>query len=225
MFKFSPANTKLRKLQEKLKQKVYSFDLLAGYSCPFADKCLSKAVEIDKSLRIKDGPNSWFRCYSASQEVLYSNVYRLRRSNFQEVRKLCHNPKVLAKKLSGAIPSDANCVRWHVSGDFFAKNYMRAAIRVAEMNPNIVFYGYTKAVKWWKELRQGVPPNFHITISIGGKQDNLIDRKMITSRVINNIEEQKIWQLEIDEDDSHAYYNNNDFLLLVHGIQPAGIKT
>jgi hypothetical protein len=97
---------------------------------------------------------------------------------------------------------------------------MRAAIEVARKNPSIVFYAYTKAIKWWCELRANAPPNFRITASIGGKEDRLIDNKMCSARVINSQDEQKIWNLDIDEDDSHAYFNNNDFLLLIHGVQP-----
>ena len=49
MLKFSIANAKIEALKkvEELqpyladKRKVYSLDLLSGYSCPFAEKCLS----------------------------------------------------------------------------------------------------------------------------------------------------------------------------------------
>jgi hypothetical protein len=86
MLKFSKANAKIEALKEVPelakyldgKRKVYSFDLLSGYSCPFAEKCLSKAtVQIDGKRKIKDGPKTEFRCFSASQEVQYTNVYNL----------------------------------------------------------------------------------------------------------------------------------------------------
>ena len=52
MIKFSAANTKLKKLYKVAAlakwlaggKKIYSFDLLSGHSCPFADRCLSKAI-------------------------------------------------------------------------------------------------------------------------------------------------------------------------------------
>ena len=52
MLKFSNANAKIEalknddELSEYLtdKRKVYSLDLLSGYSCPFAQACLSKAA-------------------------------------------------------------------------------------------------------------------------------------------------------------------------------------
>ena len=79
MLKFSKANAKTEALKQvdelkpylEGKQKIYSLDLLSGYSCPFAEKCLSKAT-VDKATgkrKIKDGPYTAFRCFSASQEV------------------------------------------------------------------------------------------------------------------------------------------------------------
>ena len=95
MVKWSEANAKIEALQtvESLKQylegkKVYSFDLLSGFSCPFAHDCLSKAVEDSEGKRtIKDGPNTKFRCFSASQEVQYNGVYNRRKNNFDSLRE------------------------------------------------------------------------------------------------------------------------------------------
>ena len=92
--KFSKANAKIEALSKvpelakylEGKRKVYSFDLLSGYSCPFADKCLSKATMIDGKRKIKDGPNTEFRCFSASQEVQYTNTYNSRKANFDALR-------------------------------------------------------------------------------------------------------------------------------------------
>jgi len=75
MLSFSEANAKIEALKEveelkpylEGKRKVYSFDLLSGYSCPFAEKCLSKAVLINGKRKIKDGPKTKLRCLSASQ--------------------------------------------------------------------------------------------------------------------------------------------------------------
>ena len=99
MLKYSPANAKTEALKEvdELKQflaspasldkrRIYSLDLLSGYSCPFAEECLSKAVIVDGKRKIKDGPKTKFRCFSASQEVQYTNVYNLRKHNFDTLR-------------------------------------------------------------------------------------------------------------------------------------------
>jgi hypothetical protein len=92
---FSNANAKLEELYNVPEleswladgRKVYSLDLLSGYSCPFAKDCLSKATptgELTKAgnprLKIVDGPETEFRCFSASQEVLLPNVYKRRKN-------------------------------------------------------------------------------------------------------------------------------------------------
>jgi len=110
MLKFSNANTKLKKLERFLDKgkKVYSFDLLSGHSCPFAKDCLSKAVEtVDGKRSIKDGPDTLFRCYAASQEVEYTNVYKLRKANFDTIADLIRNKaavSMIASEIQNALP-------------------------------------------------------------------------------------------------------------------------
>ena len=73
--KFQPANAKLKRLRELLaieygrKPNIYGFSLPAGYSCPFADECLSKADRITG--KITDGPDMKFRCFQASLEAVF----------------------------------------------------------------------------------------------------------------------------------------------------------
>ena len=87
--RFSKANTKIKALSvvKSLKpylnkKKVYSLDLISGYSCPFAEKCLSKVYVINGRRKIKDGPKTEFRCFSASQEALYPKTYDLRMNHY-----------------------------------------------------------------------------------------------------------------------------------------------
>jgi hypothetical protein len=102
--KFSAANTKLKKLYKlattvlkrwlgqkigRSTAKVYSFDILSGVDCPFAFNCKSQAEEqADGSRRIKDGPHTKFRCFSASQEVLFTNTYKSRKRNHDAIHSL-----------------------------------------------------------------------------------------------------------------------------------------
>jgi hypothetical protein len=102
--KFSAANTKLKKLYKlattvlkrwlgqkigRSTAKVYSFDILSGVDCPFAFLCKSQAEEqADGSRRIKDGPHTKFRCFSASQEVLFTNTYKSRKRNHDAIHAL-----------------------------------------------------------------------------------------------------------------------------------------
>ena len=68
--RYAPANAKLSALEARLGVTVYSFDLLSGVTCPFAQDCHSRVVvRADGSRSIQDGKRTLFRCFSASQEV------------------------------------------------------------------------------------------------------------------------------------------------------------
>ena len=234
MVKFSKANAKIEALKEVpslqpyLKgKKVYSFDLLSGYSCPFAKQCLSKAtVNAEGKRKIKDGPDTEFRCFSASQEVQYTNVYNLRKNNFDTLRGL--DVKEMVKEILSAMPKDMGVCRIHVAGDFFNEDYFYAWMVVANLKPHILFYAYTKSVKYWIANMDFVNerPNFVLTASYGGREDELIDSQNLRStKVIFSEEEADSLGLEIDHDDSHAAdpaKKNDDFALLIHGTQPKG---
>ena len=79
LLKFGKGNAKLGK-------KVYTFSLPSGYTCPAALECLSKSDRITG--KIKDGPQTKFRCFSASQEALFLNVYDIRRSNYESIKSM-----------------------------------------------------------------------------------------------------------------------------------------
>jgi len=236
MLKFSNANAKteaLKKVPElseylKDKRKIYSLDLLSGYSCPYAKACLSKAVvQSDGRRKIKDGVNNEFRCFSASQEVQYTNVYNLRKHNFDLLRQPDTHMDLL---LMDSMPKDAGIVRIHVAGDFFNSEYMWAWWLTASENPDILFYAYTKSLRFWLDVVEQMPilDNFILTASYGGSTDYMIDDPTFNFRsakvVFSEAEAEKLG-LEIDHDDSHAArpsLRNQDFALLIHGTQPKG---
>jgi hypothetical protein len=251
MLKFSDANTKLKalydvpELQEWLKQnptlstygkkgrKVYSLDLLSGWSCPFAKDCLSKVHETGEFSKagnpkvvLKDGPETEFRCFSASQEALLPNVYKKRKHNYDSLRGLHLNDMI--HRLNTDLPEDTGILRWHVGGDFFNSDYFFAAINVAMMNPDKLFYAYTKSIRYWIDLQEEWPilDNFVLTASYGGRDDSLIeDYNLRTSKVVYSEQEAHDLELAIDHDDSHAArpsLRNESFALMLHGTQPKG---
>ena len=233
--KFSKANAKIEALSKvpelakylEGKRKVYSFDLLSGYSCPFADKCLSKATMIDGKRKIKDGPNTEFRCFSASQEVQYTNTYNSRKANFDALRGMDHADE-MANAIQSAMPKNTGIVRIHVAGDFFSMKYFLAWIKVARQNPDKLFYAYTKSLMFWIKQIDMIPNNLVLTASRGGRLDNLIDEHNLReSVVVFSEQEAETRNLIIDHDDSHAArpsLKNNSFALLIHGIQPKGTE-
>jgi len=234
MVTFSEANAKIEALAEvpSLKKylegkKVYSFDLLSGYSCPFAKDCLSKAVEDSQGKRtIKDGPDTKFRCFSASQEVQYTGVYNRRKNNLDNLRGL--DTLELVKEILAAMPKDLGVCRIHVAGDFFNEKYFLAWLTIAKMFPQKLIYAYTKSLKYWVNNRELVDslPNFILTASYGGRDDAMIaEHSLRASKVVFSESEAESLGLTIDHDDSHAAdpeLKNQDFALLIHGTQPKG---
>jgi hypothetical protein len=232
MLKYSNANAKTEALKEVEelkpfladKRRIYSLDLLSGYSCPSANECLSKAVADENGKRkIKDGPNTKFRCFSASQEVQYTNVYNLRKHNFDTLRGLHLND--MTHELNQAMPENLGICRIHVAGDFFNADYMFAWINMAMMHQDRLFYAYTKSLKYWLQHMEWIEKldNFILTASYGGRDDDLIFKHGL--RHCNVIGSEAETHLPIDHDDSHAArpsQRHNSFSLLIHGTQPKG---
>jgi len=232
MLKYSNANAKTEALKrvDELKpfldngRKIYSLDLLSGYSCPSANECLSKAIIVDGKRKIKDGPNTKFRCFSASQEVQYTNVYNLRKHNFDTLRGLHVNDMI--HELNQSMPDNLGICRIHVAGDFFNSNYMFAWMNMAMMHPDRLFYAYTKSLKYWLKYREWIDQldNFVLTASYGGRDDEMIaEHDLRSTTVVFSEAEAAEAGLEIDHDDSHAArpsLKNQDFALLIHGTQP-----
>ena len=220
MLKYSPANAKTEALKEveELKpfliaahesgiphRKIYSLDLLSGYSCPSANECLSKAIIVDGKRKIKDGPNTKFRCFSASQEVQYNGVYNLRKHNFDTLRGLHVNDMI--HELNQAMPDNLGICRIHVAGDFFNSDYMFAWINMAMMHPDRLFYAYTKSLKYLLKYREYTEQvhNLVLTASRGGRDDSLIKSEMLREAIVVFSEaEAEEKGLTIDHDDSHA---------------------
>lgn len=235
MLKFSVANAKIRKLAKVRSlapylrdgKKVYSFDLLSGHNCPFAKDCLSKVVMDDGSRRIQDGKDIKFRCFSAMQEVLYPRVYEARKHNSDTIRELCKilGAADLGKLISASLPSNLGILRFHVGGDFFCQTYFDAAIEVARLNPNRLFYAYTKSLLYWTRRINDIPDNFVLTASRGGRQDALIDVYNLREAIVVFSQYQARKQkLPIDYSDHMAARpdkRNKNFALLLHAQQPA----
>lgn len=232
MLKFSPANAKTKRLKTlpelqsflTKKRKVYSLDLLSGWSCPGAKDCLARVHVSNKKRWLEDGPQAKFRCFSASQEVAFPNVYKLRKHNFDCLKK-CRSAIQCRDLILKSLPKNIGILRYHVGGEFFKQAYLNGAIAVALARPDILFYTYTKSLHFLQNVDMVDPangvilPNFLVTTSRGGKYDHLIPKLGVrTATVIleNNSD------LPIDHDDSHAATPGGNFALLIHGQQKAG---
>jgi hypothetical protein len=218
---FSNANSKLVKLEKTLQKKVISFSLPSGFACPGALDCLSRANPVTG--KITDGPNTKFRCFSASSEALYPALREMVWRNFEAIRALENDYSAIADLICSSLPDYFNVCRAHINGDFFSQAYFDAWIEVAKRNPSRHFYAYTKSVdKWVKRLNE-IPVNFVLTASRGGKHDALINQyNLKCAEVVFSEHEAKEKGLEIDKDDSHAAVGIKSFALLLHGTQPKG---
>ena len=219
--------TKLRfgKGNAKLDKRVATFSLPAGKTCPGAQDCKSMAIESGGKRTIKDGPKVKFRCFAASQEVLYRNTFNSRAFNLAELLKHKRNPSKMAELISGSLPPKAKYVRVHVSGDFFSQTYFSAWIQVANKHPDVLFYAYTKSLRFWVNRLGFIPRNLVLTASVGGKYDLLIHAHGLRyAQVVYSEAEAKKLGLAIDHDDTLAMGSGGSFGLLLHGTQPGGSK-
>ena len=235
MLYFSAANAKTKVLGKILGlnrgEKIYSLDLPAGHSCPGAKDCLARVILNSSGKRkIKDGPHTKFRCFSASQEVIYPAVYKRRQQNYAALRQT-RKSTATRNLILDSLPRNCKVLRYHVSGDFFKYSYLEGAYLAAMERPDILFYGYTKSLHFLRRLigkfylnhnlDKGVLlPNFLLTGSRGGKYDDLLTNlHMRTAEVIFS---EKETNLPIDHTDDHAATIGGSFALLIHGVQPAG---
>ncbi len=83
----------------------------------------------------------------------------------------------MVELINGSLPKNTGIVRIHVAGDFFSQQYLDAWYIVALRNPNILFYAYTKSLRFWVGGVTEMPTlhNFVLTASYGGRDDHMID--------------------------------------------------
>ncbi len=217
MLKFGKGNAKLG-------SRIRTFSLPSGWTCPGAKECKSKVVITKEGKRkVKDGPFTKFRCFSASNEALFPAVYNARQHNFKELKAVNRSLPKTARLIQDSLPGRTKWVRIHVAGDFYSQLYFDAWIVVANRNPDILFYAYTKSIPYWLKRLHKIPDNLLLTASFGGQYDALVKTNNLRyAKVVFTEAEAFKLDLEIDHDDSHAYTPGGSFALLLHGTQPKG---
>ena len=227
LLQVSATNQKFTKIDKT--RRVYSISLPAGYTCPFARDCHARAVmQEDGTRKIVDGPDTVFRCFSASQEAQYKATYTARHRNLALLKASKDPARLILDSLESKMPKRMHgpdgvaLVRPHISGDFFALWYLHAWCDVALMRPQWTVYAYTKALPLVARLCMR-PENFRLIASMGGTHDGLAEALgMRTARVVYSEEDAQRLGLEIDKDDSLAAYGRDSFALLIHATQPKG---
>jgi hypothetical protein len=210
----------------KLPNTTMTFALPAGFTCPGALHCLSKADPITG--KIKDGPQTLFRCSAASEETR-PTVRRSRHHNWSLLRGL--NTGAMAGLIDLSLRAQRRSyterVRWFTSGDCFSVPLRDALIETARRHPDLLFYLYSKNLPLWLELGEllRLPENLVLTASWGGRYDFLLADGLFnrTARVVNTQDEAYDLGLAIDFTDAMAYQSTpSHFAHLVHGTQPKG---
>ena len=227
---------KMSKQNKKLK-KTLIFDLPSGRTCPMASECHSYAVlNKDGKLTVKDGDNNKFRCFAASQEAQYKNVYNARKYNLDLILESLKGEygfyktyELINNSIQKHKTRNINKVRIHSSGDFFSGEYLRCWFAVARLNPLMKFYCYSKSLHLFG-TNVSIPDNFYLTASMGGLRDDLIHKGHFKRwAIVVNSEAEAIKKgiehigrpYKIDKDDSSCF-EDSPFALLIHGTQKKG---
>ena len=207
----------------KLTETIATFSLPSGWTCPSALECLSKANR--ETGKMTDGEHCRFRCFSASQEAVFPTVRNARWRN-HDLLRACKDTLEMADLIHLSLPKAICKVRIHVAGDFFNEKYFMAWQDTAWRVPGVIFYGYTKRIKYLVKHRSGFPENFRFVASLGGKEDKLVfDHGLKYARVVFSEQEAADLGLELDHLDDHAYSaDDKPFALLLHGTQPKGTE-
>ena len=227
---------KMSKQNKKLK-KTLIFDLPSGKTCPKANECLAY-VEMNAKGKtvLKEGKNSIFRCFAASQENQYPNVYKARKYNLDLILKSLKGKygfyrtyELIHNSIQKHKTRNINKVRIHSSGDFFSGEYLRCWFAVARLNPLMKFYCYSKSLHLFG-TNVSIPENFFLTASMGGLRDDLIHKGFFKRyAIVVNSEAEAIKKgiehigkpYKIDKDDSSCF-KPDPFALLIHGTQKKG---
>lgn len=204
-----------------------AFKVPSGSTCRCANECRSMFDR--KKRKIIDGPNTKFRCYSASLEAARPSVRKSTDENLWKLLK-AGTEEGMAELIEMSLPGLFwERIRIHDGGEFFSDEYFRAWLRVAQNNPNRFFYAYTKDISMWLNHINQIPDNFLLTASYGGTEDHLIEKHDLRwARTIFHPEDMAEYgdykyPEDVDHDDSHARDPNcKGFFLLLHGVQPKG---
>ena len=108
-------------------------------------------------------------------------------------------------------------VRIHDSGDFYSPLYLQKWIDIAKDNKSVIFYAYTKSIKFFVEGLT-VPKNLKIIFSEGSKRDDLINvNKHRHARIFKTPNELKAaGYVDASSNDLQAITDNKKVGLIFH---------
>tara|TARA_R100001463_G_scaffold48653_1_gene97938 strand:- start:419 stop:1018 length:600 start_codon:yes stop_codon:yes gene_type:complete len=150
-------NAKLKKTSIENKKRVMNFSLPAYKTekgktiCPFAKDCIKY-------------------CYAQKGNYRYPSV----KKGLNKRYELSKTDNFVPMMNATIILERPTHIRIHDSGDFYSIKYLIKWIDIATQNKDVIFYAYTKSIKFFKGSLS-IPKNLKIIFSEGSKTDNLID--------------------------------------------------
>ena len=165
-------NSKMKKTSLKNNAKIFNFSIPAyktksgRVTCPFAAACVKYCY----------AQKGNYTRFPIVQELMEKKYEISKQPNFNSLM----NEEIKKKK--------ATHIRIHDSGDFYSIKYLAKWVQIAEFNPSIIFYAYTKSIKFFIDGLL-LPDNMKIIFSEGSKHDELINPKTDRhARIFKNID-------------------------------------
>tara|TARA_R110000751_G_scaffold177673_2_gene283988 strand:+ start:888 stop:1487 length:600 start_codon:yes stop_codon:yes gene_type:complete len=152
-------NSKLKKTSIENNMRVMNFSLPAYKTitgktvCPFAKDCIKY-------------------CYAQKGNYKYPSVIKGLNNRYN----LSQTDEFIPQMNATIVLERPTHVRIHDSGDFYSIKYLAKWVSIAKQNKEVIFYAYTKSIKFFTEGLT-VPTNLKVIFSEGSKIDNLIDVK------------------------------------------------
>lgn len=162
-------------------------------TCPGADKCKSGCFGLTGHYATPSVKMNLADNYTLSQSDLFVDIMT------NEIRRYMYVKNLF--------------IRVHAVGDFYDMDYLKKWVAIANNNPSVTFYAYTKSVMLFKEYGQ-LPDNMIVIYSYGGKYDNLInpDKDKIAV-VFPTLESIPSGYVDCGDDDYNAIINQKTALV------------
>ena len=151
-------NLKMKKTSKENKTKIFNFSIPAyktkggKVTCPFAKDCVKYCY----------AQKGNYKRFPIIQELMEKKYNISKQDNFVDLM----TNEIIKKK--------AKYIRIHDSGDFYSIKYLLKWVDIANANKEVIFYAYTKSIKFFKGA-VNIPKNLKIIFSEGSKTDNLIN--------------------------------------------------
>jgi len=151
-------NAKMKKTSKENKAKIFNFSIPAyktkegKITCPFADSCVK---------------------YCYAQKGNYTRFPKIQEL-MEEKYKISKTAEFIPLMNEEIKKKKATHIRIHDSGDFYSIAYLNKWISIANDNKEVIFYAYTKSIKFFINGLK-LPKNLKIIFSEGSKTDNLIN--------------------------------------------------